>query len=1145
MPENPGFTVERLALELGQALAPLATRLEGGQARALFVELGIEFPPALTSIGAIATALGNGVAAVEQLPPVIEQLTTAIRDEQPAQIVAAAASLIHLTAQVIQALDQLAAALDGVAGAVGGGIDPDEVRAFAADLGTRLLEFTVVTYLEGHHPIIASLLQLIGVVEITDVPRDRTRPHRVVYRRKRIHLDRLGDLFADPALLLRDLYGWGDAGFDGVLLLERLRGVLVALSLPVYLQPPTEPGEVTSLNLLPLALRPTAAAPLPGLELILRLALIPLPAPVRVPVAPGWSFELEPRIAGSAGVGVLVTPPAELALRPPAPGETLTGELFVRFVREPVAPSESVILFGQEGGSRLQTQRLALGGGAAVRWTGAAAEGELLVEARITGGRLVISAASMDGFLAQILPPDGFEVGFDFGVVWSSREGLRFEGSASIATTIPLHWQLGPATIDALYVALGIRGDGLALELSLNGGGRLGPISASVERLGVQGLLAFERGNLGPADLGIGFKFPTGLGVAIDAGPITGGGFISFDPANGRYEGILQLRLWTVEVTAIGLLDTRVPGAAFSFLLIITAELPPIQLGFGFTLNGIGGLVGIHRTVMTDVLLERIKHGAVDHIMFPEDPVRNAAQILGDLREIFPPAADRYVFGPMAILGWGTPTLIRAEIGLVLEVPEPIRIVLLGTLAMDLPAPEAAIVVIRIDVLGIVDFGRKFLAIDAILRDSSLVGMPLGGGMSLRVHWGDPPSFLFSVGGFHPAFQPPPGFPEIPRLSLALSFGAARLSLQMYLAVTSNSFQLGARVELFAGSSSTFIRGWAGFDVLLIFQPFSFRADISAGVELVVGGSRLASIRVAGTLTGPNPYHVWGEACLSLLFFDICVGFDETFGGGRPEPALPPRPIWPELEAALRDLGNWTAELPAATANLVSLRKPAPTAPALLAHPMGVLTVRQKVVPLDREVTRFGEHAPADATRFRVTRVRVGDDTAAVAYVTDFFAAGQFQALGDAEKLSRPSFEKMPAGVTVTSADLEHGPAVAAKLEYETKIVDSPWDSREAPRFQLPRHAMLAMAKVGAVAVSALRRSGDARYVADVPRRVAVVDDERFVIASTRDLAVRADLAAPTTKGAALEALAAHVAANPGERATLQVVALAELEEAA
>src|SRR6185503_7838136 len=289
----------------------------------------------------------------------------------------------------------------------------------------------------------------------------------------------------------------------------------------------------------------------------------------------------------------------------------------LRFVREPVAPATAVIVFGQEGGSRLQTQKMSLGGGAAVRWNGAtsAAEGELMIEARITGGKLVISAGSMDGFLARILPPDGFEVGFDFGVVYSSRSGLRFDGSASLATTIPLHWQLGPATIESLHVGLAITGAGLTLELSITGGGTLGPISASVERLGVKGLLAFHRGNLGPVDLGVGFKFPTGLGLAIDAGPITGGGFISFDPDKGQYAGILQLKLWTIEVTAIGILDTKVEGAPFSFLLIITAEFPPLQLGFGFTLNGLGGLVGIHRTVMTDLLLEGLKHGAVDHIM--------------------------------------------------------------------------------------------------------------------------------------------------------------------------------------------------------------------------------------------------------------------------------------------------------------------------------------------------------------------------------------------------------------------------------------------------------------------------------------------------------------------------------------------------
>jgi hypothetical protein len=261
-----------------------------------------------------------------------------------------------------------------------------------------------------------------------------------------------------------------------------------------------------------------------------------------------------------------------------------------------------------------------------VRWntTANAAEGEGLIGAKIEGGKLVISAGSMDGFLAKILPPDGFEVGFDFGVSYSSREGLRFEGSASIATTIPLHWQIGPATIESLHVEIGVGATGLTLELSINGGGTIGPISASVERLGVKGLLAFHEGNLGPVDLGIGFKFPTGLGLAIDAGPISGGGFISFDPDKGQYAGILQLRLWSIEVTAIGILDTKVEGAPFSFLLIITAEFPPIQLGFGFTLTGIGGLLGVQHTVSVDTLSQGLASGSLDSFLFPQDPIANA-----------------------------------------------------------------------------------------------------------------------------------------------------------------------------------------------------------------------------------------------------------------------------------------------------------------------------------------------------------------------------------------------------------------------------------------------------------------------------------------------------------------------------------------
>ena len=44
--------------------------------------------------------------------------------------------------------------------------------------------------------------------------------------------------------------------------------------------------------------------------------------------------------------------------------------------------------------------------------------------------------------------------------------------------------------------------------------------------------------------------------------------------------------------------------------------------------------------------------------MFPHDVVANAPRIISDLRTFFPPQEGTFLIGPMAKLGWGTPTLV-------------------------------------------------------------------------------------------------------------------------------------------------------------------------------------------------------------------------------------------------------------------------------------------------------------------------------------------------------------------------------------------------------------------------------------------------------------------------------------------------------
>src|SRR5690606_37634836 len=148
------------------------------------------------------------------------------------------------------------------------------------------------------------------------------------------------------------------------------------------------------------------------------------------------------------------------------------------------------------------------------------------------------------------------------------------------------------------------------------------------------------------------------------------------DADAGSYAGILDLDLLSIGISAIGLVDTRLPGGGWSMFLALFIDLPSIPLGFGFTLNGVGGVAGINRTLDVDALSCAIRSGALDDVLFPEDPVADAPVIIDAFQNIFPSAEGRFVFGPVIKIGWGSPTLIEAELGVVVSLPDPITIAL-------------------------------------------------------------------------------------------------------------------------------------------------------------------------------------------------------------------------------------------------------------------------------------------------------------------------------------------------------------------------------------------------------------------------------------------------------------------------------------
>jgi hypothetical protein len=489
------------------------------------------------------------------------------------------------------------------------------------------------------------------------------------------------------------------------------------------------------------------------------------------------------------------------------------------------------------------------------------------------------------------------------------------------------------------------------------------------------------------------------------------------------------------------------------------------------------------------------------------------------LQSVFPPAPDQYVFGPMVQISWGPPPnpLLTIEVALVLELPAPLRLIILGRVQASLPTPNHPVVKLRLDVVGVIDFDRRHLAIDATLYDSFVGPFALTGDMAARGFWGDQPDFAVALGGFHPAFRPPEGFPELRRLALTLSSGDnPRLRMEAYLALTSNTVQIGARLDFYAAAAGFSLEGGFGFDTLITLSPFRLQAQIDAGLTLKQGATALAHLGVHVNLVGPAPWEVWGTATISLLSLDISVPFHATFG----EPQAIPEPervdVWALLKGQLAHPANWSTQLPPEDNRLVILVA-LPGQGDALVHPLGAVSVTQRLVPLERTLSLFGTAPPAEANFFEITgsaELVRGDD------VYEYFAPAQFRRMSDAEKLSSPSFDRMVSGATFGARldDVIIGTVAVAPLSYETALVvdlEDPIRLR-SEAYQPPGDTVATLAGRGPAALAEMRDQGRDKFAPPAPG--PALAEPEYVVATQDTLAAQVDGHDGTYSGA-VEAL--------------------------
>jgi hypothetical protein len=1046
-----GF-VAQVVGALSRALSPLADATGSPATLSiLLARLGWTTPPTADVVAAIAAVV-----------PSIERL---------ARDVAGQAGAVTLVADTVSAVTAIAVLRNTQPGADTGA--PFNDPAFWLKLPEDLLALLIAEDLEANAPGKYGLLSFLGVLR-TEARAADPATGRQAYDAPILDWGVLGRTAASPSTWLAETYGWGKR-FDYARFLGSLGGLGAGLGTgatqltphpgllaPYVARDNPDQSKVQLLSLSPFVMDS------PSLGTLIKPALLVLPlAPQAAPSLPPDGFLLWPMVSGAAQATVDLGPTAKLTLegdfqasplriqvRPDGTIVENASANLVMSARVDLTPDTPFVMAGAADGTRLVLAYAHFGIGV----TGAASGIEVMIEAALDAAAAILDFGVADNFLRGVIG-DGFQsLPLAVGVAWSSLSGLTFSGSAEPNLTLDTQISIaGVLMVSAIQIELApADADGVLLTISADGGLTLGPLALVVEAIGLQATAipatAEAPGNFGLLDLSFGFKPPTALGIGVDAeGIVSGGGLLSIDADAGRYAGVVSLQMFGVGLTAIGIVETQLPDDpdGWSLFLSVMADFTPVPLGFGFMLSGVGGFMGLNRTLDEVALAEGIREGRVESLLFPEDPLADATRILTDIEAFFPTLPDTYAFGAAARIDWGAPAIVTGEIGVVLVLPQ-LHIAVVGEIASVLPSADAPLIELHMDVEGYVDPAEATFWVTASIHDSRLVEYALSGDMAMYTSLGEDPYFLLSVGGFNPAWSPPAAVPStlrsLRRMAAAIDLGAdLQVTLESYFAATSNTLQFGADVSAVARTQELgtdfSLEGSFGFDVLIIFTPFSIVAGMDSNVSVKVEGETLFATSLHLHLEGPEPW--FGSGTAEFEFLGAAVQVNVAVGGRIADDDPDAVDVWPLLSDALQDPRSWSVPAPAdALLPEVTLRPlDAAQETGLWVAPDSTLEVRQRVLPLNHDIEIYGAYVPSGEYRFDVEAAGlVAGKAAKWTLIEDWFAPAQFTSMSTSERLSAPSFEQMDAGIALgvagVSLPTSDGDLATIDLDYEELVLE-------------------------------------------------------------------------------------------------------------
>ena len=726
-------------------------------------------------------------------------------------------------------------------------------------------------------------------------------------------------------------------------------------------------------------------------------------------IADGWSIGVRTHDTGRNIYGIKVGPGGKLQV---------TG-VINPVVVEMQRVSHSSLVLGASNGSRVSLGRVLL----RLTLTRQPSRPPLALELAVDPVEVVLDATTLAGALVGSvgLPDIKFQCNFNPTIDvlhgWNSQSaGLSFD------RTIHLDLNLGLLQIPDVKLGLAIKPLAGSIQATmtatLTAMASLGPVSATLTGVGVS---VSWSSDVPPEHnpLSITGKPPTGIGLAIKAPPIEGGGSIA-KLGEKEYGGTFGLKLLGIGISAYGIykeLESKDP----SFIAIIGFRFPTpgVQLSWGFALSGVGGLIGVNRRANTELLRERLSSGAAGNVLFNENPAANAPSLLNDLRDFFPDEKGVFVVGPTLQITWGV-TLISVDLGVFIELPGPRQIFVAGSLRIMIGAdPTLAVVFLRMDFVGGIDFTSSLIYFDAALVNSHVLQVfRLTGGAAVRINFGADGFFLLTIGGYHPSFHPGNlQLPQVARVGAYLSVDVGVrywLRMEGYFAITPNTLQMGAKMEAGLSIGPLDAHGWLGFDALVQFKPFHFEARIDAGFDVSCEGVSFCGVQIVGLLSGPGPLVIQARASVKILFVRVSGEVTIKMGSDSEDRIVPIDDLLDQVSNRLKSKENYSVRSQGEDPHVIL--KPAPG--LNLISPLGQLVWDQRIIPLGRDLSRF-EGVPLTSRSFLSLSVKDRDVTPE--YNT--FSAGTYAEMSQSDALNTSRFAKEQSGVRIGSPSATLAPS--------------------------------------------------------------------------------------------------------------------------